>query len=55
MRPNNHRKNIKNPNAMEACQCFNNWNQAFHKHRKFILIEQLDNMKNKSTEVLKQR
>ena len=34
---------------------FNNWNHTFHKHGKFILIEQLNNIKNTSTEVLKQR
>ena len=55
IRLNNHRKDIKNPNAIEACQHFNNWNHTFHKHGKFILIEQLNNIKNTSTEVLKQR
>ena len=55
IRLNNHIKDIKNPNANEACQHFNNWNHTFHKHGKFILIEQLNNIKNISTEVLKQR
>ena len=55
LRLNNHRKDIKNPNAIEACEHFNNLNHAFHKHEKFILIEQLNNIKNTSTEVLKQR
>ena len=55
IRLNNHRKDIKNPHAIEACKHFNNWNHVFHKHGKFILIEKLNNIKNTSTEVLKQR
>ena len=55
IRLNNHRKDIKNPNAIEACQHFNNWNHTFHKHGKFIITEQLNNIKNTSTEFLKQR
>ena len=51
----NHRKDIKNPHAIEACKHFYNWNHVFHKHGKFILTEQLNNIKNTSTEVLKQR
>ena len=54
-RLNNNRKDIKNPNATEAFQHFNNLNHAFHKHEKFILIEQLNNIKNTSAEVLKQK
>ena len=53
IRLNNHRKDIKN--SIEACQHFNNWNHTFHKDGKFILIEQLNNIKNTSIEVLKQR
>ena len=49
IRLNNHRKDIKNPHAMEACTHFNNWNHVFHKHGKFILIGQLNNIKNTST------
>ena len=49
------KKGQKNSNAIEACQPSNNWNYAFHKHRKFVLIEQLNNIKNTSTQVLKQR
>ena len=52
---NNHRMDIKNPHAIEVCKDFKNWNHVFHKHGKFILIEQLNNIKNTSTEVLKQR
>ena len=55
IRLNNHRKDIKNPHAIEACKHFNNWIHVFHKHGKFILTEQLNYIKNTSTEVLKQR
>ena len=55
IRLNNHRKDIKNPHAIEACKHFNNWNHVFHKPGKFILIKQLNNIKNTSREVLKQR
>ena len=48
-------KRYKNPNAIDACQYFNNLNHAFHKHGKFILIEQINNNKNTSTELLKER
>ena len=51
IRLNNHRKDIKNPKAIEASQHFN---KTFHKHGKFIQIEQM-NIKNTSTEILKQR
>ena len=40
---------------IEACKHFTNWNHFFHKHEKFIIIEQINNIKNTSTEVLKQR
>ena len=52
---NNHSKDIKNPNAIEGCQHFNNLNHAFNKHGKFKMIEQLNNIKNTLTEALKQR
>ena len=55
IRLNNHRKDMKNPDAIKACRHFNNCNHVFHKHGKFILIEKLDKIKNTSTEVLKQR
>ena len=45
-------KDIKNTNAIEAIQHFNN---TFHKHGKFIQIEQMNIIKNTSTEILKQR
>ena len=55
IRLNNHRKDIRDPQTIEACKHFNNCNHVFHKHGKFILTEQLSNIKNTSTEVLKQR
>ena len=55
IRLTNHRKDIKNPPAIKACKHFNNWNHVFHEHGEFILIEQLNDVKNTSTEVLKQR
>ena len=55
IRLNNHRKDIKNPHTIKACKYFNNWNHVFHKHGEFIRIEQLNNVKNTSREVVKQR
>ena len=55
IRSNKHRKDIKNPNAIKLSKHFKNWNHVFCTHGKFILIEQLNNIKNTSTEVLKQR
>ena len=52
-RLNNHRKDIKNP--IEACKYFKNWNHVFYKYVEFILIKQLNNIKNISTAVLNQR
>ena len=40
---------------LEACKHFSNCNHVFHKHGKFILIEQLNNVKNTPTDILKQR
>ena len=37
IRLNNHRKDIKNPNPIQACK------NIFDKHINFMLIEQLDN------------
>ena len=55
MRLNNFGKDIKNPNAIEACKHFDNWSNVFHQHGNFIIIEQLNFMKNTSEKVLKQR
>ena len=38
---NNHRKDIKKPNAIEACKHFNSNEHAFSKHGKFIITGQL--------------
>ena len=38
IRLNNHKKDTKNPNNIEACKHFDNWSHVFHKHGKFILI-----------------
>ena len=47
---------IKNSNTIEASQHFNNLNHVFKRHEKFILIEQLNNIKKYIFyEVLKQR
>ena len=53
MRSNKHREDIKNP--YEADKHFNNGNHVFHKHGKFKLTDQLNNIKNISKELLKQR
>ena len=51
IRLNNHRKDIKKPNAIEACKHFNNNDHT----RKFIIIEQLRNINTTPTETLKLR
>ena len=48
-------KGYKNPHPIEEYKHFNNWNHVFHKRGKLVLIEQLNNIRNTSTEVLKQR
>ena len=48
----NHRNDLKNPTAIEAIQLFNN---TFHKHGKFMQIEQMNIIKVTSTEILKRR
>ena len=55
IRVSNDRNDIKNAPPIEAWTHFNNWNHIFHKQGKFILIGQLNNIKNTPTEVLKQR
>ena len=52
---NNHRKDIKKPNAIEACKHFNNNKHTFSKHIKFVVTEQLRNINTTSTETLKLR
>ena len=55
IRLNNHRKDIKKPNAIEAYKHFNNNEHIFSKHGKFIIIEQLRNINTTPTETLKLR
>ena len=55
IRLNNHRKDIKKPNTIEACKHFNNNEHTFSKHGKFTIIEQLQNINTTPTETLKLR
>ena len=55
IRLNNHRKDIKKQNAIEACKHFNNSEHTFSKHGKFIIIEQLRTINTTPTETLKLR
>ena len=41
---NNHRKDLKKPNAIEAFKHFNNNEHRFSKDGKLIIIEQLRNI-----------
>ena len=41
IRLNNHRKDVKNPNAIPACKHFNRHDHDFNNYRKIIIIEQL--------------
>ena len=53
---NNHRRDIRKPNAVEACKHFNNNNEhIFSKNGKFTIIGQLRNINTTSTETLKLR
>ena len=53
IRLNNHRKDIKKPNTIEACKHFNNNEHIFSKHGKFTITEQLQNINTTPTETLK--
>ena len=55
IRLNNHRKDVKNPNAIPACKYFNRHDHGFHNHGKVIIIEQSRNIRTTSTETLKER
>ena len=55
IRLNNHRKDIKNPNFIKEYKHFNNNKRTFSKHGKFIIIEQLRNIKTTPSEALKLR
>ena len=52
---NNHRKDVKNYNAIPACKYFNRHYHDFINHGKFIIKEQLRNVRTTSTETLKER
>ena len=41
---NNHRKDVKNPNAVPACKLFKRHDHGFNNHRKIIIIEQIRNI-----------
>ena len=55
IRLNNYGKDIKNPNAIEACKHFSNNEHPFSKHGKFTVIGQLRNINTTPTETLKLR
>ena len=55
IRLNNHRKDIKSPNAIPACKHFNRHDHDFNNHEKIIIIEQLRNILTASSETLKER
>ena len=48
-------KDIKKPNAIEACKYFYNNEHTFSKHGKFIIIEQLRIINTTPTETLRLR
>ena len=43
IRLNNHRKNMKKPDAILACKHFQEQNYVFNKHAKFIIIDKITN------------
>ena len=55
IRLNNHRKYVKNPNAIPAYKHFNRQDHDFNKHGKIIIIEQLRNIRTTSTETFKKK
>ena len=55
VRLNNHRKDVKNPNAIPACKHFNRHYRDFNNSGKIIIIEQLRNIRTTSTEILKEK
>ena len=55
IRLNNHRKDVKNSNAILACKHFNRHDHDFNDHGKYIIIEQPRNIGATSTETLKER
>ena len=55
IRLNNHRNDVKSPNAIPAPKHFNRHDYNFNKYGKIIIIEQLRNILTTSTETLKER
>ena len=55
IRLNNHRKDVKNPNAVPACKHFNRNDHDFNNLEKIIIIQQLRNIGTTSTETLQER
>ena len=55
IRLHNHRKDVKNTNAIPAYKHFNRHDQDFKNHGKIIIIEQLRNICTTSTETWKER
>ena len=55
IRLHNHRKDVKNTNAIPAYKHFNRHDHDFKNHGKIIIIEQLRNICTTSTETLKER
>ena len=54
IRVSNHRQDFKNPNAIPAWKHFSKHDYDFNNHGKFIIIEQLRNIRITSTETLKE-
>ena len=52
---NNHRKGVKDPKSIPVCKQFNQAGLNFNLHAKFIIIEQLPDIKKTSSEILKER
>ena len=55
LRLNDSRKNVKNPNAIEACKHFNTEKHQFKKQAKFTLTEWMQNIETTSTETIIER
>ena len=55
IRLNNHRKDVKNPNAIPVCKHFNRHDHDFNNHGKIIIIKQLRKTRMTSTETLKEK
>ena len=55
IRFNNHRKDVKDPNALPADKPFTLPGHYFNKNAKFTLIEKLTNTSKVATEILKER